>query len=393
MKRVAALLAMLLLAACGGGEGESSAVRGVSADEIRVGMHTDLSGPLAIWGVPMSNGIRMRFDEVNAAGGVHGRNLKLYLEDTQYQMPPAIKAVNKLLNVDDIFVMLAGLGTPQNNAVMERQFEAGVPNLFPLSAAVSMTEPLHPMKFGYYVSYRDHARAAVNSMVERHGAQKVCMQALANDYGEENRIGYHQAVETLGLESVYEGSHKTTETDFVGTAASINASGCELLVVAPLIKDAILLYTELRSAGWDGNVVSTLAAYIPDVAAAGDGAMTGMYAVASLRIPNFADEVAADTWAGQWYNRYVEAYGEPPAAQAVTGYVKADLLIKALEKAGAELTADGLVAALETIGDYRDAFGGPPVSFSAEKHTGGDSLNLYQVKDSKWETIEEGIAY
>lgn len=391
MKKYIGLLAVLLSACGGETETESSAVRGVSNDTIRVGTHNDLSGPLAMWGVPMVNGIRMRFEEENAKGGVHGRKLELFVEDTQYQVPMAVRAANKLINVDDIFVMLAAIGTPHNNAVMDRQFEAGIPNLFPLSAAVSMYEPLHPMKFGYYVSYRDSARASVEYAVEEHGVQRVCLQVLANDYGEENRIGYQQAVDTLGLETVYEGRHKATETDFVGTAASIKSSGCELLILAPLIKDTVLLYSELRGTGWDGLVISNLAAYFPDIAKTNDGAMNGLYVATSLRIPNFEDEV--DNWAGDWHDRYVELFGEPPAAQAVTGYVKAELLIMALEAAGRDLTADTLIRGLESIKDYRDPFGAPPVSFSETKHTGGDSLNLYQVVDQKWETIEEGVSY
>ena len=47
--------------------------RGVSLEEIIIGSHTDLSGPVAIWGVGSINGARMRFEELNAEGGVYGR--------------------------------------------------------------------------------------------------------------------------------------------------------------------------------------------------------------------------------------------------------------------------------------------------------------------------------
>ncbi|MGI9222615.1 MAG: ABC transporter substrate-binding protein, partial [Woeseiaceae bacterium] len=113
MKKLIGLAAMAL-AACGGGEqvAENAGPRGVTADKIVIGSHTDLSGGLAIWGVPMTNGQRMRYEEANAAGGIHGRQIELIVEDTQYQMPLAIKATNKLLNVDDIFLMAGSMGTP-----------------------------------------------------------------------------------------------------------------------------------------------------------------------------------------------------------------------------------------------------------------------------------------
>ncbi len=49
--------------------------RGVTNSEIVLGMHTDLSGPAATYGVSSSNAVKMRFDDVNGAGGIHGRKI------------------------------------------------------------------------------------------------------------------------------------------------------------------------------------------------------------------------------------------------------------------------------------------------------------------------------
>jgi len=86
--------------------------RGVTSNEIIFGMHTDLSGPAATYGVSSSNAVKMRFDEVNASGGIHGRKIKLIVEDTQYQVPRAVQAGTKLIDRDRIFAMIAALGTP-----------------------------------------------------------------------------------------------------------------------------------------------------------------------------------------------------------------------------------------------------------------------------------------
>src|SRR5499433_1545397 len=121
--------------------------RGVTRNEIVLGMHTDLSGPAATYGVSSSNAVKMRFDEINEKGGINGRKIKPSVEDTQYQVPRAVQAGAKLINRDHIFAMVAGLGTPMNNALFKDQIEAGVPNLFPLSAARSMFEPFSKYKF------------------------------------------------------------------------------------------------------------------------------------------------------------------------------------------------------------------------------------------------------
>lgn len=394
MRNLLALL-VLTIVGCGGGQEESTSnsPRGVTDDTITIGSHTDLSGGLAIWGVPLTNGQRMRYDEVNAAGGIHGRQIKLLVEDTQYQMPLAVKATNKLLNVDNIFLMVGSMGTPMNIALMPRMFEADVPSLFPLTAAVQMHEPLHPMKYNYYVSYRDQIRGGMKYMVEKEGIKSVCMQSVANDYGHENEVGFEQAVEELGLEVTYTGRHKTTETDFVGTVTAIKNSGCEMLVLGTLIKDTILLYAAARDAGWDAPVISNMVSYVPQISSAADGGMQGLYAAASFYVPDFEAEIAADSWVGGWAQRYVEEFGEQPAPQAIIGYVIGDLVVRALEQAGPEVTLEKVLAALDSTEKYEDAFGGPTLTLSPTKHQAGDFLNMYQVVDGKWAIVERNIAF
>ena len=73
----------------------------------------------------------------------------------QYQVLRAVQAANKLINRDNVFIMVANGGTPMNNATMPEQLAKGVPNIFPLTAARSMYYPLNHMKFGYAASYYD----------------------------------------------------------------------------------------------------------------------------------------------------------------------------------------------------------------------------------------------
>ena len=134
-------LASLLLS------GAAWADRGVTDTEILLGSHTSLSGPASTWGVASINTARLLFDEVNEAGGIHGRKIRLVVEDHQYQVPLAVRAANKLINRDGVFAMFLSIGTPHNNAVLGRQLAAGVPNLFPITGAVSMVEPFHKSNF------------------------------------------------------------------------------------------------------------------------------------------------------------------------------------------------------------------------------------------------------
>ena len=103
--------------------------QGITNDEILIGMHTDLSGPISMVGNQSSDGAKMRFEEFNKNGGAYGRKIKFIVEDHQYTVPRAVQAANKLLRKDKVAILLGSLGTPQNNAVLTDQLNLNVPNL------------------------------------------------------------------------------------------------------------------------------------------------------------------------------------------------------------------------------------------------------------------------
>src|ERR1700761_8264704 len=133
----------------------AAATRGIFDTEIVIGMMTDLSGVTAVQGTNAANSIRMAFDDVNAKGGINGRKIRFIVEDMEYMVPKAVQAMNKLVNLDNIFLSISSGGTPQMDAVLPMMLEKGVPSVFPLTCARSMYEPLNKYKYGQFSSYYD----------------------------------------------------------------------------------------------------------------------------------------------------------------------------------------------------------------------------------------------
>ena len=91
------VLALALGAAVAGAASTAAAqVQGVGDDEIVLGSHQDLSGPINFFGVPMKNGLEMAADEINAAGGIHGRMIRIIVEDSAYDPKKAVLGTQKL---------------------------------------------------------------------------------------------------------------------------------------------------------------------------------------------------------------------------------------------------------------------------------------------------------
>src|ERR1700704_1838465 len=158
------LTAVLLTIAAG--LAQAQATQGVSKNEIVVGSIQDLSGPIAGFGKQVRLGMMLRVDEVNEQGGVNGRRLKLLVEDSAYDPKKAVLAAQKLVNQDKIFIMVAHIGTAQNNAAMPVQFEKNVINFFPVTASRDMYEPFHRLKYSFAATYFDQVRTAMPKLVK-----------------------------------------------------------------------------------------------------------------------------------------------------------------------------------------------------------------------------------
>jgi branched-chain amino acid transport system substrate-binding protein len=385
---VGAVLGIVAVAAVASAQKET---RGVTRTEIVLGMHTDLSGPAATYGVSSSNAVKMRFDEANDKGGIHGRKIRLVVEDTQYQVPRAVQAGTKLITRDRIFAMVAGLGTPMNNALFKDQLEAGVPNLFPLSAARSMFEPFHKLKFYGAATYVDQVRAGINYFATKKGKKAVCAMYQDTDFGKEVVDGVQAQIDKLKLKLVETVTHKPTDQDFTAPITKLKSAGCDLVVLGTIVRDSIVPYATARKIGWtDVDFLGSAATYDLFVAAAQGGVTEGLYAMGLTDMP-YRDTLGPSAQA--WFDRYKERYKVDPNIGAIYGHVAADLTAVALEKAGPELTLDSFVRAMESIRGYRDIFNGPEVTFGPDKHQGANSSFLAVVKGGRWVRLTDPLAF
>jgi branched-chain amino acid transport system substrate-binding protein len=373
------------------GTAMGQATRGVTGTEIVIGTHTDLSGPAATYGVSSSNAVKMRFDEVNEKGGIAGRKIKLIVEDTQYQVPRAVQAGAKLINRDRIFAMVAGLGTPMNNALFKDQLDAGVPNLFPLSAARSMFEPFHKLKFYGAATYVDQVKAGINYFATKKGKKAICAMYQDTDFGKEVFDGVQQQVEKMKLKLAETVTHKPTDQDFTAQITKLKGAGCDLVVLGTIVRDSIVPYATARKIGWtDVDFLGSAATYDGFVAAAQGGVTEGLYAMGLTDFP-YRDTLSPT--AQQWYDRYKDRFKVDPNIGAVYGHVAADLTVVALQKAGKDLTTDNFVKALESVKGYRDIFNGPEANFGPDKYQGANSSFLAVVKGGRWVRLTDPLGF
>ena len=364
--------------------------RGVTDTEILVGTITDLSGVTAVQGVNNANAVRLAFDEVNEKGGINGRKIHYIVEDSQYQVPRAVQAMNKLLNSDGVFFTIEDGGTPMNNATFPMAIEKNVPKLLPLSAARSMYEPFNRLKFSQYSSYVDQMRAGVKYFVEQRGKKAVCALYQDTDFGKDVLAGAQLQTEAMGMKIVATTAHKPTDTDFTAAVAKLREANCDLIAMGTIVRDSTLIIATVKKIGWNVDLLGQVASYDTAIAEAPGGVAEGFYSM-SPSLYAYPDDPRPEIKA--FTQKYKAKYGVDVNYLGEMGYTSAQIAIEALRHAGRDLTVDSLVKAMEGIQDFHDLFGGT-YSFSPTNHHGATAAFLSVVHNGRWEpVVDHALVY
>jgi branched-chain amino acid transport system substrate-binding protein len=360
-------------------------VHGVTDTEILIGTVTDLSGVTAIQGVNNANAIRLLFDEANAKGGINGRKIRYIVEDSQYQVPRAVQAMNKLLNNDKVFMTLQDGGTPMNNATWPMAIEKDTPKLLPLTAARSMYEPYHRLKFSQTSSYVDQMRAGVKYFVEQRGKKAICVMYQDTDFGKDVLAGVTMQVDAENIKIAATTAHKPTDTDFTAAVAKLREAKCDLLTLGTIVRDTTLIIATVKKIGWDVDMLGQAASYDTAVATAPGGTGEGFYSMTPT-LYVYPDDPRPDV--RDLMARYRAKYGIDMNYIGQTGVSVAQIALEALQRAGRDLTVDSLVTAMESLHEFTDIYGNT-YSFGPNQHHGSTRAFLAVVKDGRWAPVAD----
>jgi branched-chain amino acid transport system substrate-binding protein len=328
----------------------------------------------------------LRIEELNEQGSIHGRKLKLLVEDDGYDPKKAVLAAQKLVNQDKVFIVAGHLGTAQNMAAMPVQFEKNVVNFFPITAAREMYEPHHKLKYSFAATYYDQVRLAVPKLVKEKNVRKVCTIHQDDDFGLEVLKGAEAGLKTVGMDFAEKTTYKRGATDFSSQVAKMKASGCEMVVLGTIIRETIGTIGTAKKSGFNPIFLGSSAAYTDLIHKLGGEAMNGLYAAMTVQHP-YLDEASQPI--RFWANKYKTKFNEDPTVFSAYGYTIVDSFIKAAQKAGPNLSTDSFVKAMDTMTFDPDMFGGAKATYTATKRLGNDQSRLSQIQGGKWVVVSD----
>ena len=369
--------------------------QGITDTEIVVGTHQDLSGPIKTWGVPVSNGMKLAVEEINAAGGINGRKIRLIIEDSAYDPKKAVLASQKLVEKDKVLAVIGGMGSAPVIASQDILFDAGVLQLFPLTAAeftykFDPAKPQERLKFSNLLPYVESTRAVIKYMVAMKKPQKPCLMYQDDEYGKNVLDGFTQQLEVEKLKPASITTYKRGASDFSAQIAKMKADGCDLVVLGTILRETIGAMSEAKKLGWDVTFLGATPTNIPDTITLGKDAVEGMYAAGAFETPY------GDTAKGkvkEWTEAYKKMFGTDANTQSVIGYNSIMTFAHFVKLAGKDLTGQKILDALESGDPFMDIFNSPPSKFSKTNHLANTITQLQQIKDGRWVVIKEGLGF
>jgi ABC-type branched-subunit amino acid transport system substrate-binding protein len=368
---------------------------GISATEIVVGTHQDLSGPIKGWGVPVSNGMKMAVEEINAGGGVNGRKIRLVIEDSGYDPKKAVLASQKLIERDKIFAMVGAMGSPTVLAAQDILLDAGVLQLFPLTAAeftfkFDPAKPQERLKFNNLLPYVESTRAALKYMMEWKNFKKPCIMHQDDEYGKNVLDGFNQQLTAMKVQPASITSYKRGASDFSAQVAKMKSDGCDLVVLGAVLREPIGAMTEAKKLGWDVTFLGATPTNVMEVPMLGKDAVEGLYAASGFEIPY---EDTAKGKVKDWLVNYKKMFGTDANTQAIIGYNAMMTFAFYAQKAGKDLTGQKMLDSLESGEKFLDIFNSPPTKFSKTDHLANTITQVQQVKGGRWVLVKDNLMF
>src|SRR5712671_4551853 len=228
------------------------AAASATAQTIKIGLVTALSGQSARAGEAISRGLQIAIDEINANGGVLGRKLELVRRDDEATPAKGVIAARELLYKEKVTVLFGGLDTPVSMAIVPVVNEAKVPFMGPWAAGTPITKNGANPNFVFRVSAVDEIvdKAMLQYSQKTFNAKNCGMILVNNPWGESNEKGLTAALAAQGKKAAGIEKFEGNDVDVVPQLSRLKAAGADCLFLVGNVGPSAQVVKSLDRMGW-----------------------------------------------------------------------------------------------------------------------------------------------
>jgi branched-chain amino acid transport system substrate-binding protein len=354
----------------------AATVPGVTSNEIILGQTAVFSGPTQALGLSMRAGLEAAFAEANAAGGVHGRTVRLVTRDDGYEPPRAGENARAMINDDQVFALIGGVGTPTAAAITPICDAAGVPFIGAFTGAGALRTPYNPHIINLRPSYGQEIERLVALLVDGREFKKIACFYQDDLYGQAGLKALQVSLARRRLAPAVLGTYVRNTSNVTAAAGSIALAKPDAVVMVGTYGACAEFIRTVRKLRLTGAVFCNIS-FVGTralVAALGDEA-DGVIISQVVPHPTAGLMAAAHDYRAALQKTSPDAEADWPSFE---GYLAGRLFVELARKAGPDLTRASLQAAAQH--EEPIDLGGVVARFGPEKNQGLDRVYLTQVK-------------
>lgn len=355
--------------------------------EVKVGVITSSTGPIALVGIPQKNSIALMPTQ---AGGETIRYISL---DDASDPTASVKAFKKLLDEENVDAIIGPSGSPNAMGVIQFAAESGTPMLAPVGTAAVVLPMNEQKKWVFKTTQNDEliATALTEHMVKK-GVKTLALIGTADPYGENWGKVIGELAAKNGIKIVASERFQRQDTSVTGQSLKVLSQRPDAVLIAAPGSSAVMPQTTLFDQGYKGQIYQTHGAALPAFLQLGGRKVEGTVLAASLMlvINEVPDDHPSKAVARKYIDDYTKLNGSEPATFGANVYDAGLLLEKAIPGAlqkGKPGTAEFRTALREALENTHELAATQGVyNMSAEDHSGFDKRGreLITVKDGKW---------
>ncbi len=366
--------------------GFAAAEQGITENSVDFAQVAALDGPAAALGSGMRAGIRAAFEEANRAGGVHGRQINLTSMDDGYEPDRSVSHVRDVIAGNNHIGLIGSVGTPTSKAAQPLATQANLPFIAPFTGAGFLRDPSLSNVVNIRAGYDAETQAWIDYLVDDLGLSDIAILYQDDGFGRVGLAGVQKAMEARGMSLVAEGTY-TRNTVAVKTALlTIRKAAPQAVVMVGAYKP---LAEFIRLSGkMNMDPVFVTISFVGSKALAAELGADGEGVVISQVVPQPWDSALPIVAEYQAALLAIDPEAEPGFV-TLEGYVAGRLALEGLRKAGADLTRESFMAALNSIGTVD--LGGITLSFGPGDNQGSDDVFLTRIRsDGTFEAMHRG---
>jgi len=347
---------------------------GVFADRIVFGQAAPLEGPASALGLGMQLGIQAAFQEVNAAGGVHGRQLELISRDDHYEPARSIDEVRRLIGQDKVFGLIGPVGTPTSAATQPIAMETNVPFIGAFTGAGFLRDPKLTNVVNIRASYDAETETWMKLLVDERKLKRIAILYQDDAFGRAGLSGAVAALERREMELVARGTYQRNTTAVKAALLELRKANAQAVVMVGAYLPIAEFVKVARSIDFDPTFVNISFVGSDALASALEGEGEGV--IVSQVVPFPWDETNPLIAAYQAALANVDGEAKPSFV-SLEGYITGRLAAMAIEEAGPEPTREAFLNGIRQRGSFE--MDGLTLRFGPEDNQGLDDVFLTEI--------------